>query len=126
MKQLQVATLLQLASEVHDPKWTTRTRVRDLVYRVTGGDVYAYNSIVSFLHSQGWIDEAFLIFDRMRIDEIEPNLMSFNSLINCYLARYLLGFYEMHMLIVRSLGVISKTQPLCLKISEKLSWFQTL
>jgi len=83
----KVANLLRLASEVPDPKWTTRKRINSILIRLNGGDVYDYNSIVSFLHSHGWIDEAFLIFDKMRVDEIVPNLMSYNSLINCYLYR---------------------------------------
>jgi len=83
----KVAKILKLATEVNDPKWTTKERVHFLVSRCNNGSVYSYNSIVSFLHSHGWIDDAFLIFDRMKEESVSPNVLSFDSVINCYIAR---------------------------------------
>lgn len=84
---LQLSKILKLAEEVDDPIWTTRKRVASLVGRCRNGTVYSYNSIVSFLHSHGWIDEAFSIFTLMKNEGVLPTLMSFHALLNCYIAR---------------------------------------
>jgi len=84
----KLADICKLATENPDPKWTTRKRIRLLVSRCGNGTVYSYNTIVSFLHSHGWIEEAFIIFDLMKAEGIVPTLLSFHSVINCCIAKH--------------------------------------
>jgi len=82
-----VAVLFSKVAERKGSPWMPRSRIVSFLRRSLNGTVYDYNLVVSSLHQLGHVVLCFDVFDMMKRELVDPNLITFHSVINCYLAK---------------------------------------